>query len=241
MKTNTRFNPSTSGSLTIGNLYTALVNATEAHKIEGSFILRVDDNQPAWIKRLGQKEIERLSFDYFEELSRFMVIDKFERQSKLPKLTDLMYADEILKFIPKIRFEYDDMPEWIIHPDTEMYPYAPMLTIEKVAWDYMEGVRWLIRGDDLISEANLYSFFVDVLGVPRVRQTYIPRLRTQEKGELFNVSKSFATYKIRHQIDRFGVDGTLELLKQSCLVNPEGEFTIENIKCNPTIVGFDQF
>jgi hypothetical protein len=150
----------------------------------------------------------------------------------------LIDVSDIVKYFPRKMFEYDNLPEWTMYPDMEMYPYAPMLTLEKVVWDYMEGVRWLIRGEDLISEANLYSFFNDILGLPRVRQTFIPRLKTQQGGELFTVSKSFHIYQLCDQIKEYGANTVLELLKQSCLINPEGEFYIENIKCNPVIVGF---
>jgi hypothetical protein len=238
MKISTRFNPTTSGELTLGNLYMALVNATEAHRSGGKFFLRVDDDQYAWRKRLGDREVDRLAVKYYTDLSLFMHIDRFELQSKLPKIQELIDVSEVINFIPKKRFEYDDLPEWTVHPDMEMYPYAPMLTLEKVIWDYFEGVRWLIRGEDLISEANLYSFFVDILGLPRVRQTYIPRLKTQQGGELFTVSKSFHIYQLCDQIDELGANTVLEFLKQSCLINPDGEFVVENIKCNPTIVGF---
>lgn len=234
----TRFNPTISGPLHVGHLYVALVNATEAHNSGGEFILRIDDNQDYWRMRLGDKLIEQLTKSYADDLSMFMKIDLVERQSEMPSMETIAPLKEISKWATKPTFIHDQNAELVYDPEILPYPYAPLFTLEKVLWDFWENVNWLIRGDDILPEFSLYCHYIDLIGLRRVRQTFLPRLKG-EKDELRDVSKTFGSYRIRDQVDRLGVDKTLEYLKQSCLIDPKGEFEVTNVKCDPVIVGFD--
>jgi hypothetical protein len=238
MKYNCRFNPTISGNLHCGHLYTALVNAREAHKSNGEFILRIDDTQEYWNKQLGSTLVKQLGNDYIDELSQFMFIDKIEWQSELPCFAYTNEVQGLNGWVHHPSFIHDDVPEWIPDPNTILYPFTAWYTFEKVLWDYVDKVNWLIRGEDLITEFSLYEFFRDALHLPRVRHTYLPRLRTEEQKELAGVSKTFGSYKLCDQLKLFGVDGTLDYLRQSCLINVDGDFEVANIKCRPTIVGF---
>jgi glutamyl/glutaminyl-tRNA synthetase len=240
MKYNTRLNPTISGSqLHCGHLYLALVNVSEAHRSGGKFIVRIDDTQEYWKHNLGQKLIDQFNDIFHEQLCRFMDIDKWERQSSLPKAEEIIAEHYLPAFVPKERWLHDQVAEWIQDPEMMMYPYAPRYTLEKVIWDFSEGVNWLIRGEDLVVETSLYDFFVDIIGIPRMRHTYVPRLRAKDREEISvtAISKTFRNYQLQTQIDQFGIDGTLEFLKQSCLVDIDKGFFVENIKWNPTIVG----
>ena len=72
-------------------------------------------------------------------------------------------------------------------------------------------------------------------------QTYLPRLRSVDRLQLRNtspISKQRGNYQLSRQIEILGVDGVLDLLRQSCLIDPDKDFYVENVKWNPTIVGF---
>ena len=73
-----------------------------------------------------------------------------------------------------------------------------------------------------------------------MRQTYLPRLRTDVRGELGHtvISKTYKTYILPNQIEELGAAEVLSRLKESCLENVDGDFVIENVLCNPTVVGF---
>jgi len=86
---------------------------------------------------------------------------------------------------------YDLVCEWIPDRDMMMYPYTTHFTFEKVVWDYYEGVNWIIRGEDLVTEAAFYHFFADLFGFPWVLQTYLPRLRANNREELRNTTSNF--------------------------------------------------
>jgi len=243
MKYNTRFNPTVSGaSLHCGHLYLALVNANEAHSSGGHFVLRIDDTQSIWNYKLGAKLVDQFAEFYREQLSRFMTIDKYVRQSNMPKIEEIIgWNTSLLKDVPPEMWDYDQVPEWIPDRGMVMYPYTARLTLERVIWDYYDGVNWLIRGEDLVSEFALYTFFVDVIRIPRMRHTYIPKLRAENRAEILhlNVSKTLGSYRIEKQIDKFGIDGTLDFLKKSCLIDYDKDFYVDNIKWNPTIVGLE--
>ena len=114
--------------------------------------------------------------------------------------------------------------------------YSPQYLVEKVIWDYYENTSLLIRGEDLITESNLYSHFIEEIGLPRVRQVYLPYLERKESGE--RVSKSVGTYNLDKQLDKFGIEEILSRLRESCLIDQEKGFLINNIKRRPIVQGF---
>ena len=75
MKTITRFAPSPTGYIHVGNLRTALMNYLIAQKSGGTFILRLDDTDQ---ERSRQEYVDALMFD-LEWLG--LTWDLVERQS----------------------------------------------------------------------------------------------------------------------------------------------------------------
>jgi len=248
MRWNTRFCPTITGAeLHVGHLYTVLVNEREAHRSGGRFSIRIDDTQKYWSDKLGSQSLE-IGNRYITQIKKFVDVDFISWQSKMPQPATLIgnhqkyIYDTIFSNVEKEQMIYDLVCEWIPDRDMMMYPYTTHFTFEKVVWDYYEGVNWIIRGEDLVTEAAFYHFFGDLFGFPWVLQTYLPRLRANNREELRNtppISKRHSNFQLSKQIDRFGVDGVIELLKQSCLIDPTGDFYLENIKWNPTIIGFE--
>ena len=246
MKFNTRFNPTISGPLHIGHLYIALVNAAEAHCSGGNFIIRVDDTQPIWCHRFEPKLRDQYYAQYQEQMYRFMKVDTWHLQSQMPEAKDLMGEEgiAILESLPKNHWYGTFTVTWTAHTDQISWQYSPYLTAEKTIWDFWEGVNLLIRGDDLLTEANLYEHFVQILGLPRIPHVYVPRLMAAKSvdevktAEKINegLSKTFGAYRLETQINEFGVEETLRLLKKSCLIDVEGEFLVENVKLSPVVM-----
>lgn len=236
MKYNTRFNPTVSGdSLHLGHLYVALVNATEAHNSGGKFIVRIDNTQDEWMYRLGKQFISIYSDRYIEQISLFMKIDRVELQSNMPFRRQIANCEQVPDWVLRPIQLYDQYPEWLADPELVMYPYTPVFTLDKVLWDYYDGINWLIRGEDLLTEYSLYTYFLDLIGLPRVKQTYLPRLKTDNGSELSPISKNFGNYKLTDQVDILGVKGVIDLLKKSCLKDSSKDFTVDNIKCAPAL------
>jgi len=247
MRWNTRFCPTITSELHVGHLYTALVNERESHRSGGRFYIRIDDTQEYWRSKIGSAS-EIIGKRYISQIEMFMDIDKVEWQSQMPdpkilvgKHQDYIY-NTIFKNVEKEQMVYTQICDWIPDQDMQMYPYTSKFTFEKVVWDFYEGINWMIRGEDLVSEATFYAFFCSLFGLPWVMQTYLPRLRAKGRKELRNtapISKRCGNYQLSKQIEKLDVDGVIKNLKQSCLINPDGDFFLENIKWNPTIVGFE--
>jgi glutamyl/glutaminyl-tRNA synthetase len=248
MRWNTRFCPTiTAPELHVGHLYTALVNEREAHRSGGRFTIRIDDTQLYWKDKFGD-QAEKIGNRYISQIEQFMLIDGVSWQSEMPdpvsiigehqkSLYDLLFSNT-----EKEQMVYDLACEWVSDRDMFVYPYTTQFTFEKVIWDFYEGINWIIRGEDLITETSLYHFFADFFGLPWVLQSYLPRLRADNRESLKNtapISKKRGNYQLSKQIESFGKDGVIDRLKQSCLVDPTGDFYIENIKWNPIIVGFE--
>lgn len=245
-KYNTRFNPTISGPLHLGHLYISLVNATEAHCNNGEFIVRVDDTQGIWNQRFDKKLRDQYYNEYQEQLSRFMKIDTWHLQSQMPSAEEIIGDNPILKALPKPAWYGTFTVEWRALLNQIVWQYSPYMTAEKTIWDFWEGVSLLIRGDDLLSEANLYEHFVELFGLPRIPHVYVPRLAASSlKDEVKTVeavkeglSKTFGKYRLATQLDEFSIEEILHRLKKSCLIDPEGEFLVENIKMYPIMEGF---
>jgi len=248
-KYNTRFNPTITGPLHVGHLYMALVNETEAHLSGGNFIVRVDDQNKYHVISLGKKLIDQLFNEYQDQISRFMKVDIWHRESQMPRPEEVIGNHPILDMITQDGLWTVSDVIWK-EEGSWVWPYSPYATFEKVVFDFWEGITLLIRGEDLITETNLYEFYERQVGLLRPRHVYLPRLLAEPDVEvghnlemvdsLSNVSKTLGTYALKKQIDKFGVDETMNLLRQSCLIDEDGDFVVENIKRIPIVVGFEE-
>jgi glutamyl/glutaminyl-tRNA synthetase len=233
---NTRFNPTVNGYLHIGHLYNILVNQAEARRSGGTFGVRFDDNQAYWNWVNGCAALDGYRWsmrDDFEWLG--IVPDYWHSQAEmLPQAIELMRS---VGYCPKDQPFCNYQTVEVVGITGPFYPYAEVLTSEKVVFDFMDGITWAIRGVDLITEDCLYRHFVNVLGLRNVRLTYIPRLIFD--GDV--LSKTAGCYKIR-DFRTAGID-PLELennLASDCLINKfdgnrDEVWRIDNIKSRPTL------
>src|SRR4030043_463626 len=224
LPTVTRFNPTTNGTLHIGHLYLVLVNEYEAHKDpSGKFIVRFDDNQYFWRDKIGPAKTIEIIQSMIDDLEWIGVnVDEYISQQKIEDQTTNELEMHMRSRGPILRGMYfhDEVP--ITKNPFVYYPYTPYYSLEKVWLDFQEGVNLLIRGIDLISEFALYEYFVDLMGLPRVKHIYMPRLQ-HAAGELSNLSKTVGNWKIG-ELRNIGLkpDDVLCHLARSCLINPDG-------------------
>jgi glutamyl/glutaminyl-tRNA synthetase len=228
----TRFNPTANGPLHVGHIYMALVNQAEARRSGGRFILRIEDNQPEWVWRIGGREkIMPLSIGIVEDLAWMGIVpDETERQSITQRdaldFIGLRLGDDI-QGERKVFFAPIETPGLPL----TAFPYAPHLTAEKVVLDALSGVNLLIRGVDLLSEHCLYAHFCDILGLQLPRCVYLPRLGLPEGGD---VSKTSG----RHQVAAYRVAGMdagelLHELRRASLIDRGADFTLDNLRPAP--------
>jgi glutamyl/glutaminyl-tRNA synthetase len=229
---NTRFNPTLNGYLHLGHLYNVLINYHEAKRSGGSFHVRLDDNQRAWLYNNHGKEHE-----YREQIE----LD-FKWVGIAPSFWSSQEEIEIdARDMMQIAFEYKPRREDFTAPfgaevigmPCEFYPVADKLTSEKVVLDFMEHVNLVIRGIDLLSEDCLYRYFVQKFRIPQPRMVYIPRLAFDGSGV---VSKTEGNYKLKTYRERgMPAQEVLDHLGHDVLKDPDQGWYLDNIKHQPVL------
>jgi glutamyl/glutaminyl-tRNA synthetase len=235
-----RLNPTSNGGMHLGHCYLALVNEYEAHKNGGKFVVRFDDNQLVWQLRLGvnvmaenckriKKEIEWLGVN----------VDRWTYQSKIEDVAHSRMTKFMGKFPVREVVQSCNWPE-VVGDSVPYYPYLAYITCEKVVMDFMDEVTLLIRGNDLLTEYALYEYFADLMGLPRIRQIFLPRLVYSDGSELAGMSKTEGNCSIQELQQKGWTAGeVMELLKKSCLKNQDLPFAIDNIVSEPKVLECD--
>jgi glutamyl/glutaminyl-tRNA synthetase len=236
--TNTVFNPSLNGGLHIGHLYMILVNEHEAHDTDGTFTVRFDDDQFWWRDVMGCDAMG-IASDIMKDLAYFGVkVDRYTSQ-----ITSRVEVDKMLYYLNKGPLPVQEMKTNTVQiPNTknptlhDPYPYVPWITARKVVEDFMGGITLKIRGDDLLPEYSLYSYFCDLWGLPQPEQWFIPRLFQSNGQSLSDVSKTMGGWKLSNYREA-GVDPSfvLGMLAGACLIDPNQEWELNNLKDSPTI------
>lgn len=232
---NTVFNPTTNGELHLGHLYMILVNEYEAHKSNGKFIMRYDDNQFKWnAVEHTDKHYKKIIEDQMNWLG--IHVDKYTSQLETEVETDKMlyYLNKGPISVQEMKTNIVQIPHIINPTNHDPYPYVPWLTARKVVDDFLDEVTLKIRGDDLISEYALYSYFCDLWGLPQPTQWFLPRLFTEEGEKLTNVSKTKGNWKLSTIINS-GIRPSIliEKLAYYCLIDPNREWSLDNIQPYP--------
>jgi glutamyl/glutaminyl-tRNA synthetase len=233
--TNCRLNPSVSGPLHLGHLYMALVNRRYAEQTGGLFILRLADYDPH-VAALGAERLDALCRGMVEDLSWLGICpDLIIRESQIIQQVRRRVAESGIQVPPMPAYDGNMSqvtPVWLGQPDTLVYPYTPTLTIEKVLLDHDEGVKVLIRGEELMTEVSLYSYFCDLLGINAPTFIYLPRLRSGSGA----VSKTLGGNTIAGLRQAgYRPQQVYDLLGKACLRNPPNGWDLWNIKENPCL------
>jgi glutamyl/glutaminyl-tRNA synthetase len=209
----------------------ALVNRSEATAHGGKFLVRFDDDQRYWRWLHTEGELSDFRCEMVADLEWLGIqVDGYSSQEDL--------LPQVESWIDEVGWPVRDQPmagiycSEVIGINAPMYPYAERLTAEKCVMDMIEGVNWVIRGHDLLTEDCLYRYFVDKLELAQPRMTYIPRL--QFAGDV--VSKTKGNYKLRDYrlkgIDPIWVKVNLA---QDCLIYPDVGWHVDNIKPAPVL------
>ena len=231
---NTRFNPTANGRLHLGHLYLALLNHHAARKAGGRFIVRFDDDQPYWLKRLGPHVVTGYCSMIRDDLEwAGLIADRYSYESVERSANEgFLHGD-----LASLQHAQGVSPTPEILTCDRPYPYAPYLTAVKVVQDYREDCGLLIRGEDLVTEFSLYLYFCRVLGFMVPRFQYVPKLECAGQ-DLSDVSKTAGNFKIADFRERGSSPAqVVELLAESCLIDPAAGWRFENVKPQPALPG----
>lgn len=218
------------GSLHLGHLYVALVNEGITKDYNGKFYIRFDDTSPQHVKRYGAERLARTRVAQ-QELMEWMGLrtDGYSRQTdRLAEVHDILKTIEIRAADEYIPYQ----PELVADAYVPMFPFAPMLTAEKVVFDHMLGVNLLIRGVDLMTEYGLYQYFCEALGYPKPQHIYLPRL-SWAGGDMSK--RHGAVFLSELRADGYTPEQIREMLGFACLRNISNGWALSNLKGAPRL------
>lgn len=230
----TRFNPSVTGKLHLGHIFTMLVNEYYAHSRDGKFYIRFDDDN-LQVHPFTDKEMKETLKSQIEDMEWLEIdIDG-----------DLVYQSDLHPEINRIlrELEYEAMPDekqgyykipYFIRMGTTYipYPYTAQQTAERVIMDSMLGVTHVIRGDDFATEFSLYCYFCQRFSLPTPEFIFLPRL----VSTCGDISKTNGGYKISDfRENGYTASQLKRMLAEACLIYPNNGWEIYNIKSNPRI------
>lgn len=231
---NVRFNPTPNGDLHIGHIYVAMVNWTLAKRTGGKFVLRFDDNQEIWSYRQTIEDNMNTCTRIIEDLMRFGIVPhkvSSQRDSHQAVMATMMRLNG--GPITETSYVWSDNSPEVVGNDIAYYAYNYPMTAEKVAWDFMEEINCIVRGEDLITEAALYSHICEKWRLPQPRQIYLPRMLGYDGQEL---SKTNGVPTIRKMLDSgYSVGDIWDIMAEACLIKRSGEWTLDNILTSPRV------
>jgi glutamyl/glutaminyl-tRNA synthetase len=229
----TRFNPSCNGPLHLGHIYMVLVNEYFAHDRGGKFMVRFDDSHPMYRETYNVGEIVRQMRIDIEWLG--VKVDIWQSQQEIMAATEAEMKARSFK--PGPLFCAADSGPWVgSHRTIERYapwPHEPRLTAEHVMMDYLAGVTHVIRGEDLITEYCLYLEYCDVMGIPRPKHYYLPRLLNSSGSDISKSAGGTTVAKMRAA--GYTPENVHEILERGCLVLRDRGWELENLRTRPVV------
>ena len=204
----TRFAPSPTGFLHMGNLRTGLFAFIYARQNGGRFVLRIEDTD----KARSTPEYEKDIMDGLEWLG--LKHDEFFRQSErapihkkyLQTLIDKGLAcvskekiekegdrAEVIRFKnPNKKVAFDDLIRGKVEFDTtELGDFViaksldePVFHFAVVADDFDAGITHVIRGEDHISNTPRQILIQEAIGAPRPIYAHLPLILAEDRSKL---------------------------------------------------------
>lgn len=230
----TRFNPTISGKLHLGHIFTLLVNEEFAHSRGGKFFVRFDDDNLS-VHPFTDDEMERTIKSQVEDLE-WLDIDidgDWVWQSDLHPEIDKILRGLDYEMMPETEQGEFKLPYFIRMGTTYIpYPYVAHQTVERVVMDNMMGVTHLIRGDDFATEFSLYCYLCQQFNYPTPEFIFLPRL-VSTCGDISKTNGGFKISEFRE--NGYTAKQLKRMLAEACLIYPNNGWEIYNIKSNPRI------
>src|SRR3989344_2793415 len=202
----TRFPPSPTGPLHIGNVRTALFNYFFAKKNGGQFIVRVEDTD----KDRSKKEYEIGMLDSLEWLGLSRdggIWDQSERTEVYKKYLNKLIDDgkayisqetegenkEVVRFKnPNTTITFDDLVRGTVSFDTsELKDFIiarninePIYHLAVVVDDFESGVTHVMRGEYGISNTPRQILIAEAIGAPRPVYIHLPLILASDRSKL---------------------------------------------------------
>lgn len=218
----TRFPPSPTGKLQIGNVRTALFNYLYAKKHGGKFVMRIEDTDVERSKKeyedaiLADMEWLGFSFDDFARqsdrkeihkgyLNRMIeagsaYISKEEGgEGKRDEVIRFKNPNRIITFHDEIRgsisIDTTDLGDFVVAKSVEEPVYHLAVAID----DFEMGVTHVIRGEDHISNTPRQILLLEAIGAPIPTYAHLPLVLAADKTKLSKRNGSVSLEHLRSE------------------------------------------
>ncbi len=203
----TRFPPSPTGSLHIGNVRTAIFNYLFARHVGGEFIVRVEDTDKERSRREYEEDmlasiawlgLERDNKTIVRQSERTAVYNKY-LQTLVDK--DLAYLSQEIEGANRevVRFRnpnkiviFQDLIRGDVSIDTtDLGDFIiarnmsdPVYHMAVVVDDFESGVTHVIRGEDHVSNTPRQILIQEAIGAPRPIYAHLPLIVAKDRSKL---------------------------------------------------------
>jgi glutamyl/glutaminyl-tRNA synthetase len=203
----TRFPPSPTGPLHIGNVRTALFCFLYARQHDGEFLVRVEDTDKArsekkyeenmlsglvWLglthdekELLHQSERTAVYKSYLDKLiadGKAYISQETEGENK--EVVRFKNPNKVITFEDLIRgtviIDTTDLGDFIIARNIN----DPVYHLAVVVDDFEQGVTHIIRGEDHISNTPRHILIQDAIGAPRPVYAHLPLILASDRSKL---------------------------------------------------------
>src|SRR3989338_10065153 len=202
----TRFPPSPTGPLHIGNVRTALFNYFFARQNGGQFIVRVEDTDKVRSKKeyeLGMLDSLKwlgLSRDgqLWHQSERVEIYKKYLRklidegkayvsqdtEGDNKEVIRFKNPNKVITFTDLVRgeisFDTSDLKDFVIARNVD----DPLYHLTVVVDDHEVGVTHIIRGDDGISNTPRQILLQEAIGATRPQYAHVPLILAPDKSKM---------------------------------------------------------
>jgi len=204
-KIRTRFAPSPTGKLHLGNYRTALFSWLYAKKHKGEFVLRIEDTDKARSQKAYEDDIIEslawLDLDYVEKYRQSENVETHKRYLQDLLDRDLAYIskeeegdrNEVIRFRNpnkkvvfrdiirgEIVFDTTDLGDFVIAKSID----EPVFHLAVVVDDYEEGITHVFRGEDHISNTPRHILLQEAIGAPVPAYLHLPLVLNKDREKL---------------------------------------------------------
>ncbi|MBI3305671.1 glutamate--tRNA ligase [Candidatus Nomurabacteria bacterium] len=249
----TRFPPSPTGLLQMGNIRTALYNYLFSRQNSGKFIVRIEDTDKERSKKEYEKaifsDLKWLGLEYDGEVLKSS--DRTEiYKKKLHELIEKGFAyisqetegenREVVRFKNpggeikfqdlirgEVTMDVSDLKDFIIARNINDPIYHLAVCVDDLA----SGITHVIRGEDHISNTPRQILIIEALGGVRPIYAHIPLILAQDKSKL-SKRKHGETASLKYYIDKGYLSEAIINFLALIGWNPGGEqeiFTLDEL------------
>ncbi|MEX2014263.1 MAG: glutamate--tRNA ligase family protein [Parcubacteria group bacterium] len=202
----TRFPPSPTGPLQVGNVRTALFNYLFAKKNKGDFIVRAEDTDKARSKREYEESmldsLEWLGLkrdgEFWRQSERTEIYKKYlkkligegkayvseETEGENREVVRFKNPNSVIVFEDVVRgevqFDTTELGDFIIAKNIE----EPLYHLAVVVDDFETGITHVIRGEDHISNTPRQILIEEAIGAPRPIYVHMPLILASDRSKL---------------------------------------------------------